>query len=63
MGTDGINFAHKRDKWWDHVNTVMNSLSEKPTASQTRLCSMAIIRKQGLHGESFNASRTQLSTK
>jgi hypothetical protein len=50
MVADGINFAHERDAWWDHVNTVMNPLSEKPTASQARLCSMAIIRKQGLHG-------------
>lgn len=63
MGADWINFAHERDEWRDHVNTVMDSLSEKPTASQARLCSMAIIRKQGLHGGSFNASHTQLGTK
>jgi len=49
MGADGINFAHEKDEWWVHVNIVMNSLSVKPTASQVRLCSMAIIRKQALH--------------
>jgi len=59
MGADGINFAHKRDEWWDYVNTAMNPLFEKPTASQA----MAIIRKQGLHGVSFNAPHTQLRTK
>jgi hypothetical protein len=50
MGADGISSAHKRDEWWDHVNTVMKTLTEKPTASKSRLCSMAITKKQGLHG-------------